>query len=330
MARHTDTLERDYPGARAAEPVEIPGRGWLQVTKRAWAEAKLDQVPLLAAGVAFFAFLSLFPAMIAAVMLYGLVADPQTVADQAEQLSRALPQDAASVVTEQMRAITSQPAQSLGLGLVIALVLALWSASGGVGNMITAINISYDEEETRGVVRRKALALGLTFGAILFVIVAISLIAVVPAVLDALGATGAVRVTLEVARWLLLLVAVAVALALLYRWAPDRDAPRLSWVSVGAGVATVVWLLASVGFSIYANGFGSYGKTYGTLAGVAVLMLWLWITAFVVLLGAEINAEAEQQTIRDTTRGPEAPLGRRGAVKADNRPDEQSTEKKQG
>lgn len=330
MARDTDTLERDYPGAHAAEPVAIPRRGWLQVTKRAWAEAKLDQVPLLAAGVAFFAFLSLFPAMIAGVMLYGLCSDPQTVADQAEQLSRALPQDAASVVTGQMRAITSQPAQTLGLGLVIALVLALWSASGGVGNLITAINVSYDEEETRGFVRRKALALGLTIGAILFVIVSVSLIAVVPAVLDALGATGAVRVALEVARWLLLLVAVALALALLYRWAPDRDAPRLSWVSVGAGVATVVWLLASVGFSIYANRFGSYGKTYGTLAGVVVLMLWLWITAFVVLLGAEINAEAEQQTIRDTTRGPEAPLGQRGAVKADNRPDEHSTEKKPG
>ena len=118
------------------------------------------------------------------------------------------------------------------------------------------------------------------------------------------------------------------ALALLYRWAPDRDAPRLTWVSVGAG-GDGVWLLASLGFSIYANNFGSYGKTYGTLAGVVVLMLWLWITAFVVL-GAEINAEAEQQTIRDTTRGPEAPLGQRGAVKADNRPDEQPTEKKQG
>ncbi|MGH3333036.1 MAG: YihY/virulence factor BrkB family protein, partial [Nocardioidaceae bacterium] len=298
---------------------------WLQITRRAWKEAKADQVPLLAAGVAFFAFLSLFPAIIAAVMVYGLVADPATVAEQSKKLTEALPNDAASLITKQMDAITSTPQQSLGFGLVIALVLALWSASGGVGNVITAVNLAYDEDETRGFVKRKALALGFTLGAIVFAVLAIGLIAVTPVLLDQFVDNGILRVLLEVARWVGLLIAVTVALAILYRFAPDRDAPRFTWVSVGAGVATLIWLVASLGFSLYVDNFGSYGDTYGaSLAGAVVLMLWLWLTAYVVLLGAEINAEAEQQTITDTTVGDPEPLGRRGAVKADTMPDESS------
>jgi membrane protein len=321
-AAMTNASTARHPGATAEAPQQIPARGWFSVIKRAWADAKADQVPLLAAGVAFFSFLSLFPAMIAAVMVYGLVADPRTVATQAEQLAEALPQDAASLISEQMRAITQTPQQSLGLGLAIALALALWSASGGVGNVVTAINITYDEEETRGFVKLKAIALALTFGAIVFAVVAVTLIAVTPPLLDELVPSATIRVLLEVTRWVALVLAVMVALAVLYRIAPDRDAPRMRWVSVGAVVATVIWLLASLGFSLYVDNFGSYGKTYGALAGVAILMLWLWITAFVVLLGAEINAEAEHQTIRDSTVGSPEPLGRRGAVKADTVPED--------
>jgi membrane protein len=317
MRRHGTALQREHPGADAEAPTQIPPKGWLQVTKRAWAEAKVDQVPLLAAGVAFYSFLALFPAMIAAVTVYGLVADPATVARQTQAISDALPKDAASLITGQMDAIASQPQQSLGLGLVIALALALWSASGGVGNIVTAVNIAYDEEETRGFVARKGLSLLLTLGAILFVVVAVFLIAVVPSLLDAFIPSGAVQVMLGVARWAGLAVAVSVALGVLYRFAPDRDQPRFAWVSVGAGLATVIWLLASLGFSLYVDNFGSYGATYGALAGVAVLMLWLWISAFIVLLGAEINAEAEQQTSADTTVGEPEPMGQRGAVKAD-------------
>jgi membrane protein len=320
MAKHAETLAQSYPGADADRPKEIPAKGWLQVTKRAWKEAKTDQVPLLAAGVAFFSFVSLFPAMIASVMLYGLIADPQTVQRQAQELSQALPRDAASLITEQMRSIVNSPQQGLGIGLVVSLAAALWAASGGVGQMLSAINIAYDEEETRGFVKRKALALLLTLGAILFAVVAVTLIAVAPVVLDALFPSGAIRVLLEVARWVGLLVAVAVGLGILYRFAPDRDNPKFSWVTIGAAVATVIWLVASLGFSLYVDNFGSYGETYGALAGVVVLLLWLWITVYIVLLGAEINAEAEQQTVSDTTVGPTKPLGERGAVKADNTP----------
>ena len=328
MAKHAETLAQSYPGADADRPKEIPAKGWLQVTKRAWKEAKTDQVPLLAAGVAFFSFVSLFPAMIASVMLYGLIADPQTVQRQAQELSQALPRDAASLLIEQMRSIVNSPQQGLGIGLVVSLAAALWAASGGVGQMLSAINIAYDEEETRGFVKRKGLALLLTLGAILFAVVAVTLIAVAPVVLDALFPSGAIRVLLEVARWVGLLVAVAVGLGILYRFAPDRDNPKFSWVTIGAAVATVIWLVASLGFSLYVDNFGSYGETYGALAGVVVLLLWLWITVYIVLLGAEINAEAEQQTVSDTTVGPTKPLGERGAVKADNTPDAETDDRR--
>lgn len=316
----TQTLRDRVPGAQADKPTEIPRRGWLQVLKRAWREAKTDQVPLLAAGVAFYSFLALFPAMIAAVMLYGLVRDPDDVRQQIDELSATLPSDAASLLTTQLEAITSTSSSSLGLGLMISLVLALWSASGGVGNVMTAVNLAYDEEETRGFIKRKLLAIGLTLGAIVFVVVAVGMVAVAPAVLDSLVGAGPLRWALETARWIGLLVAMSVALGILYRLAPDRDAPKFRWVSIGSVVATVLWLVASLGFSLYVDNFGSYNKTYGALAGVVVMLLWLWLTMYVVLLGAEINAEAEQQTAEDTTVGPERPMGQRGAVKADSPP----------
>ena len=321
-----DQLEEQYPGAQAHKPTEIPKRGWWQVLKRAWAESKADQVPLMAAGVAFFSFLALFPAMIAAVLIYGIVADPATVAKQAQQVTEALPSDAASLITGQMESLTSRPQQSLGIGLIIAIVLALWSASGGVGNLIQAVNTAYDEEETRGFIKRKLLALGMVLGAILFVVVAVGLVAVAPAALDSLVGSGPLRWGVEAGRWILLLVALCIALAVIYRWAPDRDAPQFRWVSVGAIVATVIWLIASLGFSLYVDNFGKYSETYGALAGVVVLLLWLWITNFIVLLGAEINAEAEQQTVQDTTTGEPRPLGDRNAVKADIMPGQDADE----
>ncbi len=277
-------------------------------------------MPLLAAGVAFFGFVSLFPAMIAAVMTYGLVADPRQIRDQVSSVTDAMPKNARGLVMDQIGSLTSTPQQSLGIGLVVALALALWSASGGVGYLISAVNLAYDEEETRGFVRRKSLALGLTLGAIVFALVGIALVAVAPAVFDSLGLSTIGRVIAEALRWLVLLLVVVIALAFVFRVAPDRDAPKFAWVSTGAVVATVIWLVASLAFSLYVDNFGSYGKTYGSLAAVVVLLLWLWITCYIVLLGAEINAESEAQTVVDTTKGPSEPLGERGAVKADAHP----------
>jgi membrane protein len=305
------------PGREAQTPTQIPPRGWWQVTRRAFAESKADHVPMLAGGVAFFAFLALFPALIATLTIYGLVSDPAEVAAQVEGLTATLPQETQPLLAEQLGAVVASSDRALGIGLVVSLLAALWSASSGTGNLVQAVNIAYDEDESRGFLKLRGTALLLTLGAIVFVLVTLTLVAVVPAVLDALplGAVGTVLA--QVLRWALLLAVVIVALAVVYRVAPDRDAPRFRWASTGALVAAALWIIGSALFSFYVNNFGSYNKTYGALAGVVVLLLWLYLTSYIVLLGAEINAEAERQTQQDTTRGEPLPMGERRAVAAD-------------
>jgi membrane protein len=283
-------------GDEATPASEVPRRSWWQLLRRSWKEAKADQVPLLSAGVAFYAFLACIPTLIAVVLLYGLVSTPEDVAEQLDSYGSALPTSAEELLREQMESLASAPERSLGIGLVIALAVALWSASNGVGNLLTAINVAYDEKDERGFLKSKLLALGFTIAAIVFLAVAVALVAAVPVVLGAIDAPGWVRVIAQAGRWLGLVVAVLIALAVLYRWGPHRDAQVFRWLTVGSAVATALWLVVSLGFSVYVDNFGSYGKTYGSLAGVVVLLLWLWLTAFAVLFGAEINAEADRQT----------------------------------
>jgi membrane protein len=300
----TTQKDVEVPGGKAKRPTEVPARGWLQVAKRGWKEAKADQVPLLAAGVAFYAFLSIFPALIAIVSIYGLFADPATITNQLNSMTAALPEQAKQVITDQVTSLASRRS-TLGIGLVISVAIALWSASAGINNLL---------------VKKRLMSLGLTLSAIVFMVIMLGIVAVLPPLLKAVFGTGVLRWIFQILGWLVLVVLVAVALAILYRLGPDRDAPRMAWVSVGAIVATVLWLVASIGFSIYTSTFGNYAKTYGVFAGIVVLLFWLWISMYAVLLGAEINAESEQQTIEDTTKGQENPLGERGAVKADSVP----------
>jgi membrane protein len=304
------------PGSRAAKPTEIPPVGWWQIVRRAFAESSKDNVSMLAGGVAFFGFLAIFPALIALVSLYGLVADPAQAAQTLESVTSGLPESARPLVAEQLQAVVTSSSGGLTTGLVIAALAALFSASSGTQNLMAAVNIAYDETEGRGAVKLRALALALTLGAVVFVIVSIALVAVAPVVLDHLGVVG--QVVGQIVRWVLLVLLVVVGLAVLYRVAPDRDAPRLRWVSLGSVAATVLWVVGSVVFSLYVNNFGSYNKTYGALAGVIVLMLWMYLSAYIVLLGAEINSESELQTVQDTTKGPPKPMGSRGAAKADD------------
>ena len=318
---------QELPGIHAEKPTEIPWRGWKQILKRAWAENKADNMPIIAGGVAFFGFLSIFPALIALISLYGLVATPETVARQIEDLSAQLPDSAADLIGEQLQAIVANSGSALSISLVVSILAALWSASGGVGNLVTAINLAYDEVETRNFVKLKLLSLGLTLGAIVFVLVTFGLVAVVPAVIEALPLGVVGTILAQVARWVLLLAVFAGSLAVLYRVAPDRDAPRFRWVSLGAVIVTVIWAAVSVGFAIYVDNFGSYGKTYGALAGVIVLMLWLYLTCYLVLLGAEINSEAEHQTAHDTTTGEPQPMGARDAEMADTLPESPEPQK---
>jgi membrane protein len=317
------SAEQTVHDVQADRPSEIPKPGWIQIVKRALKEATKDAVPLLAAGVAFYAFLAMVPTLIALVMIYGLVTDDEAaVAEQVESFGAVLPTEAEQLLTGQMESLVRTSDRALGIGLIVALLLTLWSASTGINNLIKALNVAYDKKVTRSFVKSRLLALGLTIGAILFMVLAVALVAALPVVLDALDMPGWVKALVQGGRWLGLVVAVLVALAVLYRLGPDRDAPKFRWVSLGAVVATVLWVLGSLGFSIYVDNFGSYGKTYGTLAGVVILLLWLWLSSYAALLGAEVNAEMEQQTIKDTTKGEPEPLGQRNAVKV---PDDEET-----
>jgi membrane protein len=318
MATSAGQQVRDQPpGAEAGNPAQIPPKGWWQVVRRAMKESTADNVPMLAGGVAFFAFLAIFPAIIACITLYGLVADPETVATQVRDLAAILPQQAQPIVADQLQSVSSSSTGALGFGLVVSLLAALWAASSGTGNLIKAVNLAYDEDESRGFLKVRGLALVLTLGAIVFLLLTLALVAVVPVALNALSLGPAGIVITQIVRWVLLVVVIVVALAVVYRVAPDRDAPRFAWVSTGSLVAALLWIAGSVVFSLYVNNFGSYNKTYGTIAGVVILMLWLYLTSYIVLLGAEINAESERQTRHDTTTGEPAPMGERGAAAAD-------------
>jgi membrane protein len=310
------TADEAGRGRQAQQPTQIPRAGWKDILIRTVREAKADQLALLAAGVAFYAMLALFPTLIALVTVYGLVADPAQIETLLQSYTSALPPEAAALLTDQI-ATTADARRGLTIGLVVSLIAVLWTASGGVNGLIIGINLAYDEEEMRGFVKRRGVALLLTLSAILLVVVVVVLLAVVPIVLNVVGLGREAELAIIALRWPLLAVLVMGALAVLYRYAPDRDRARFTWVSPGALVATLLWLAGSAAFGVYVRNFGRYDQTYGTIGGVIVLLLWLFVSAFAVLFGAELNAETERQTYRDSTRGPAKPLGQRGAYAAD-------------
>jgi membrane protein len=309
-------VTNDDRGRAADAPQEIPAKGWMDIAKRTAKEVKQDQVPLLSAGVAFYSLLALFPAIIAGVSIYGLVADPATVRDQIAKLTETLSPETATLVGEQLKQVTSGAGGALGVATVVGILTALWSASSGMKALITGVNLAYDETETRKFVKLRGLALLLTLGAMVLMGIALATIIGYPPIADTLPT--ALRWVLAIVRFVILGGLLVVGLAVLYRYAPDRDKPKWTWVSGGSGIATLLWVLATVGFSLYANFFGNYNKTYGALAGVIILMFWLFLSAFVVLVGAELNTEMELQTAKDTTAGPTKPMGDRDAHAADH------------
>ena len=321
MPTGTAPRRASRPGVRAARPTDIPAAGWKQVLVRTKEQIKADRVGLMAGGVAFYAMLALVPALIAAVTLWGLVSDPAQVQQQVDSFAAQLPASATELVTEQVTRIASGSSSALGWTLVVSLLAALWSASSGTKGLMNAVNAAYDEPETRGFLKERGIAIGLTVGAIFFGLVLVGLIAVVPAVLGVVGLGAAAEYAIAWGRWPLLALALMAGLAVIYRFAPDRDHAQWTWLTPGATVAVTLWLAASVAFAWYVGSFGSYNETYGTMAGVIVLMLWLFLSAFAILVGAELNAEAERQTRHDTTVGTPRPVGQRGAHAADVDPD---------
>lgn len=305
-------------GHDAAKPSQISRTGWWQVLRRVWTETSSDQTSMSAASCAFYGMLALFPGISVLISLYGLALDPSAIEQQLQAVRDLLPQAAFELVAQRLHDLASRPATTLSWGLALGVLIALWSASAGTKSLMAALNVAYEEREKRGLVRYNATALFFTLCGILGVAVALTLIVGLPAVLrlEMLGFAG--RIAARVVSYVLLLGSVVVGLALLYRYAPSRRHAHWRWVTPGSLLAAVVWLIASILFSLYVSTFASYDATYGPLGAVVILLIWFYISAFVVMLGAELNAELELQTRRDTTRGPERPMGRRGAFVADH------------
>jgi membrane protein len=315
MASSQAILERGR-GRRAATPSEIPAPGWKDILLRVWKNIGEDRVMLVAAGVTFYCLLAIFPAIAALVAIYGFFSDPASISSHIDKLSGVMPGGALDVIRNQMNQVASQGPSKLGVAFIISFLVSLWSANAGIKSILDALNLVYDEPEKRGLIRLNLLSLAFTVAAILFILVAIACIAALPAVASS-QLQGATAVIAQIVRWPILFIIIAVGLAFVYRYGPSRAEPQRRWITWGSAFASIAWIAVSLGFSWYAANFGSYNKTYGSLAAVVVLMFWLWLSAAIILIGAELDAEMENQTTRDTTVGRGKPMRARGARMAD-------------
>ena len=307
----------DRLGRAADEPHQIPAAGWWGILKRLFADISRDNVSLMAGGVAFYGLLSLAPGFTALVALYGLMFDPSQVQAQIATMEGIIPEEARRLIADQLTTIVQGSSSSLGIGFVVSLALAIWSANSGTSALMQALNVAYGEREKRSVLRYYGTALLLTAAVVLFGILSLTLVAIIPAVVGLLPLGDFGKELVGWIRWPLLTILFAAGLSVVYRYAPSRNQPRWSWVSPGAVVATILWIIGSVLFSLYVEKFATYNRTYGSLGAVVVLLMWFWLSAYAILLGAELNAEMELQTERDTTDRPKKPMGRRGAYVAD-------------
>ncbi|WP_187969407.1 YihY/virulence factor BrkB family protein [Aquibium microcysteis] len=304
-------------GREADWPSEIPARGWKDVLWRVYQQVLEDRVTLVAAGAAFYLMLAIFPALGAFVSIYGFVADPTSIAGQIQFLQGVLPSGGLDLIYSQLESLTSQDPSALSIGLAITLAVSLWSANNGVKTLFEALNIAYEEEEKRSFVKLNLVAFAFTLGFMVAMIVMIAAIGVVPAVLAILNLGGLSQIVIAVGRWVLVLGMMIIGISLLYRFGPSREPAKWRWINWGSIMATLVWLMASIGFSYYLQNFADYNATYGSLGAVIGFMLWIWLSAVILIVGAELNAEMEHQTARDTTTGEERPMGERGATVAD-------------
>jgi membrane protein len=303
------SMPTDGRGHNADTPSDIPGPGWWSILKRVYTSAGEKNLSVLAAGVAFYGMLSIFPALAVLVAIYGLFADPATVQHQINTIRGLIPDEAQTLITVYLESLVSSSSSKLGVTLVVSLLIALWSARAGTVTLIEALNVTYEESEKRSTLGFEAVALAMTVAGILFAVVALSLVAAIPALVEFLSLSEGFKIIGLILPWPILMVALGLALAATYRYAPSRESAKWRWVSWGSVFATVLWIVASIGFSFYVTHFGSYDKTFGSLGAVVVLLTWFYLSGYVVLLGACLDAEMERQTARDTTAGPEKPMG---------------------
>lgn len=304
-------------GRDAETPAQIPKTGWIDVVMRVKDEVADDRVSLLAAGVAFYGLLALFPAISAVMALGGLLLEPSQIVTQLDRLSGLVPQEVVTIISKQATEVAGAGDGGLGFALIFGLAVALYSASKGMASLIQGLNAAYDEEETRGFIRLNLETLALTLVLILGLLIGLGVALTMPVLVAVVNPGPVVAILSTAGVCVGLIVLTVLGLSVLYRFAPSRESAEWTWVSVGAVAGCLLWIAGSAGFAFYVSNFGSYNESFGTVAGVVVLLMWFWISAFIILLGAELNAELEAQTRRDTTTGEDLPMGKRGAVKAD-------------
>ncbi|CCD91611.1 conserved membrane hypothetical protein [Bradyrhizobium sp. ORS 375] len=307
----------DGHGRLADSPSEIPAKGWKDVLYRVYENVTEHRIVALAAGMTFYTLLAIFPALAALVAIYGLFSDPAKITVHLEQLQGLMPGGAIDIARDQLTRVSSKGSQALGVTFLVSLAISLWSANAAMKSLFDTLNVVYREPERRGFFKLNAISLTFTAGAILFALLAIAAIVVVPVVLQYVGLSDAADLLLRIGRWPAIFICVSLGLALIYRYGPDREEPKWRWISWGSALAAALWLGGSALFSWYAANFGSFNATYGSLGAAIGFMTWIWISAIVILIGAELDAELEHQTMRDTTTGHERPLGTRGATMAD-------------
>lgn len=312
-----ETSENKRRGRLASAPSDIPASGWKDILWRVYENLTEHRILAVAAGVTFYALLAIFPALAALVSLYGMFADPGTISQRLNDLSSVVPGGAIQVIGDQIKRVASQSSGTLGLTFVITLAVSLWSANSGVKALFDALNVAYGEREKRSFLNLNVISLAFTATAILFVLLALAAMVVLPFVAGFLGLSQVADWLIRIGRWPALLVVIVLAIAVLYRHAPSRETAQWRWISWGSAFAAVAWLVVSFLFSYYTAHFGSYNKTYGSLGAVFGFMTWIWLSVTVILLGAELDAEMEHQTVRDTTTGAPKPMGKRGAQMAD-------------
>ena len=305
-------------GRLAKRPLEIPWAGWRRVIARTAREVITDRISLCAAGCAFYATLALFPAISMLVSIYGLAFDPATVGPQMQVLRDLLPESAFHLIADRVNLLVSKPAGTLTFSLLVSIMIALWSASTGTKSILGALNLAYEEREQRSFVRFQLTALGMTLGGILAAVIGLAALVLLPAFIGFFGISTYGATIARLASLGALVIFVLLALSLLYRFGPSRNAASWHWVTPGSVVATVLWLIVSALFSFYVEHLASYDATYGPLGAVVGVMMWFYVSALAVLVGAELNAELELQTVHDSTSGAAKPIGARGAYVADH------------
>lgn len=305
-------------GQGASSPLEMPAAAWRAILKRVWFKTGTDNIGLMAAGVAFYAFLSIVPLFGALIMTYGLIADPASVATHMRTIIDLVPADAARLIYEQLVSVTTTAASKKGLGLLLALLISIYGATRASGAIMAALNVIYEQVERRNILVTTLISFTMIIAAVLVGIMGLLAASVLGYVQSLLGGIGPIAATaITLLTWLVAGTLASMAIAATYRFAPDRADARWRWLTLGSALATLLWLAATLGFGFYAARFGDYNVTYGSLGAVVVLLMWLFVSAYAILLGATINAEVERQTAQDSTTGRPRPMGQRGAAMAD-------------